>query len=90
MVLLVKVNDGRETRKLQISPETVTYNQLKEQVKTLFPSLSGRNGGVDFSLQYQDEDGDIIALSTDQELKTALAHLPPDTVWRIQVVYTFP
>ena len=84
MVLLVKVNDGRETRQLQISPDAVTYDGLKEQVRSLFPSLS--SSGVDFALQYQDDDGDIIVLSTDRELKTALAHLPPDSAWRVQVV----
>ena len=66
-MVFVKVSDGYETHKLQISPET-TYDQLREQVQKLFPSLAE---GVDFSLQYQDQDGDIISLSTDEELRTA-------------------
>ena len=81
-MVFVKVSDGYETRKLQISPEA-TYDQLREQVQKLFPSLAE---GVDFSLQYQDQDGDIISLSTDEELRTALAHLPQDTIWRLQAV----
>lgn len=83
-MVFVKVSDGYETRKLQISDQ-ITYGELKDQVARLFPRYRGREGGK-FELQYRDTDGDLIAFSSDEELRTALAHLPPDTVWRLEIM----
>lgn len=82
-MVFVKISDGREIRKLQITDPQISFSELKRQVATLFPSLGE---GAEFELRYYDSDGDMIALSSDGELQTALAHLPPDAVWRLEIV----
>ncbi len=81
-MVFVKVSDGREIRKLQIT-DRISFAELKQRVADLFPSLGE---GSDFVLRYYDSDGDVIALSTDGELQTALAHLPKNAVWRLEIV----
>ena len=79
-MVFLKVSDGYETRKLQLTEE-LSLDQLKQQLSRFFPRLSEN----DFSLQYRDEDGDLITLSTDEELQAVLAALPQDAVWRVQL-----
>ena len=79
-MVFLKVSDGYETRKLQLTEE-LSLDQLKQQLSRFFPRLSEN----DFSLQYRDEDGDLITLSTDEELQAVLATLPQDAVWRVQL-----
>ena len=82
-MVYVKVTAGKETRKLQVE-EGITFDQLKEKVASIFPALS--DGKTEFELRYQDTDGDLIHISSDAEVATALSHLPPDSVWRLLVV----
>ena len=81
-VIYAKVTDGKEIRKFRVDPD-VTFDALKKQVAGLFPSLAG---GVDFYVQYRDADGDVISISTDEEVRTALSHLPANETWLLQVV----
>ena len=80
-MVYLKVTDGYETRKFQIAGE-VTFEQLKQQLAALFPSV---RDSTDFALKYRDTDGDLITLSTDEELQAALTHLPADAVWRLHI-----
>ena len=84
-MVFVKVTAGNETRKLQIE-EGITFDELKQRVAGIFPSLS--DGKVEFDLRYQDTDGDVIHVSSDAEVATALSHLPADSIWRLLVVST--
>ena len=77
-----KVTDGKEIRKFRVEHD-LTFDALKKQVAGLFPSLAG---GVDFHVQYRDADGDVISISTDEEVRTALSHLQPNETWLLQVV----
>lgn len=86
-MVLVKVTAGNETRKLQIE-EGITFDELKQRVASTFPRLS--DGKADFDLRYQDADGDLIHVSSDAEVATALSHLPQDTAWRLLVVAKSP
>ena len=79
-MVFLKVSDGHETRKLQLTGE-LSLDQLKQQLSRFFPRLSDNA----FSLQYRDEDRDLITLSTDEELQAILATLPQDAVWRVQL-----
>ena len=79
-MVFLKVSDGYETRKLQLTGE-LSLDQLKQQLSRFFPRLSENN----FSLQYRDEDGDLITLSTDEELQAVLSTLPQEAVWRVQL-----
>ena len=82
-MVFVKVTAGNETRKLQVE-EGITFEELKQRVASIFPGLS--DGKVEFNLRYQDTDGDLIHISSDAEVATALSHLPADSVWRLLVV----
>ena len=86
-MVYLKVSDGSETRKLQVTPGEITFDQLKEQLATFFPKtlLTGEASSSDLSLQYCDADGDIITLSSDQELQEALSQLKEDSVWRLYI-----
>ena len=77
-----KATDGKEIRKFRIDTD-VTFDTLKKQVAPLFPTLAD---GADFNLQYRDTDGDVISISTDEEVQTALNHLPTDETWLLQAV----
>ena len=83
-MVYLKVSDGSETRKLQVTPGEITFDQLKEQLATFFPkTLSDAGSGL--SLQYRDADGDVITLSSDQELQEALSQLQEDGVWKLHI-----
>ena len=83
-MVYLKVSDGSETRKLQVTPGEITFDQLKEQLATYFPqTLCDASGGL--SLQYRDADGDVITLSSDQELQEALSQLQEDGVWKLHI-----
>lgn len=82
-VIYAKVTDGKEIRKFRIDADSATFETLKKQVAGLFPSLAS---GADFQVQYRDADGDIISISTDEEVRTALSHLPSNETWLLQVV----
>ena len=82
-MVYLKVSDGTETRKFQVNPSDVTFNQLKERLTSFFPTaLSGQS---DLSLQYRDKEGDFITLSSNQELQEALSQLPEEAVWKLHI-----
>ena len=84
MSVFVKVSCGNETRKMQVGG-SITYDELKQKVASLFPRF--QDGKTEFGLQYLDTvDGDLVTISSDAEVATALAHLPADSVWRVQIV----
>lgn len=80
-MVYLKVSDGSETRKLQVTPGEITFDQLKEQLATFFPKTASSG----LSLQYRDADGDVITLSSDQELQEALSQLQEDGVWKLYI-----
>ena len=83
-MVYLKVSDGSETRKLQVTPGEITFDQLKEQLATFFPQTLGE-GSSGLSLQYRDTDGDVITLSSDQELQEALSLIQEDGVWKLYI-----
>ena len=85
-MVYLKVSDGNETRKLQVTPGEITFDQLKEQLATFFPkALAGDASSSGLTLQYRDADGDVITLSSDQELQEALSQLQEDGVWKLYI-----
>ena len=83
-MVYLKVSDGSETRKLQVTPGEINFDQLKEQLATYFPRTLG-DVNSSLSLQYRDADGDVITLSSDQELQEALSQLQEDGVWKLHI-----
>ena len=84
-MVYLKVSDGSETRKLQLTPGEVSFDQLRERLATLFPRTLGEGSSDGLSLQYRDTDGDVITLSSDQELQLALSQLEDDGVWKVHI-----
>ena len=81
-MVYAKVTDGKEIRKFRVDSD-VTFDALKKQIAGLFPSLAD---GADFNVQYRDADGDVISISTDEEVRTALSHLSSNETWLLQAV----
>lgn len=66
-------NDGvNEVRRFGIDRDVVTsFSYLREKLRTVFPSLQGR----DFTVAWKDSDGDEIVISSDEELIIPLTEL---------------
>jgi next-to-BRCA1 protein 1 len=63
MVLVLKIKFGEDTRRLTVE-SAPTFAQLLVLVKQLFPNLQ-----EPFQVKYEDEDRDLITITTDLELK---------------------
>ena len=83
-MVYLKVSDGNETRRLQVTPGEISFDQLKEQLATFFPQALSE-GSSSLSLQYRDADGDVITLSSDQELQDALSQIHEDGTWKLYI-----
>jgi len=77
----IKAYKGSEIRRFEIDPAG-TFPQLTEQVVKLF-GLADKDT---VAINYSDRDGDIIRLSSDAELQTALKHLGEEDTWKLQIV----
>ena len=77
----IKAYRGSEIRRFEIDPAT-TFASLKELVSKLFGL--GEDDAV--TINYCDRDGDVIRLSSDPELQTALRHLGEEDTWKLQIV----
>ena len=80
-MVFLKVTDGHETRKFRVTSE-LTFDQLKERLTGLFPSLGD---GKDLQLQYRDTEGDLITLSSNEELQEVLTDTPDGAVLKLHI-----
>ena len=80
-MISIKIHFNGETRRTKVQ-EDITYKGLLESIISLFPRLE-ESHAPQLRLFYRDTDGDIITLSSDEEVATATAQLPPDGVWRL-------
>jgi len=80
----IKAYRGSEIRRFDIDPGT-TFAQLKELVSKLF----GLSKDTTVAINYCDRDGDLVKLSSDAELQTALKHLGDQDTWRLQIVVQY-
>ena len=77
----IKAYKGSEIRRFEIDPAG-TFPQLTELVNKLF----GLTEKDIVAINYCDRDGDIVRLSSDAELQTALKHLGEEDTWKLQIV----
>ena len=82
-MISIKIRLNGEVRRTKVQ-EDITYEGLLESIISLFPSLE-ESHAPQLRLFYRDADGDIITLSSDEEVATATTQLPPDGVWRLTV-----
>ncbi len=74
----IKVTNGIETRRFQVTEE-LPFEQLREKLSTIFSSSLDQS----FQLQYVDSDGDVITISSDEELQSALSGLSSDAILKL-------
>ena len=77
----IKAYRGSEIRRFDFV-SSGTFTQLTEQVHKLF----GLTDKDTVFINYCDRDGDIVRLSSDAELQTALKHLGEEDTWKLQIV----
>lgn len=83
-MVFIKVSLGRELRKFSVEKES-SIDALKTTIKSLFPILSQVPDIANLVLLYRDSDGDLITMSSDQELQAALSHLGDSDTLRVSV-----
>lgn len=86
-MVFFKISLGQELRKLAVEKESIDLESLKTMIKDLFPSLADIN---ELYLLYHDNDDDLITVSSDQELDTALTELGDSDTLRVMVVLPPP
>ena len=80
-MVTIKVTIGGETRRLRVS-DNITFKELQEKITLVFPELD-QNVAPQLILTYKDQDGDIISLSSDEEVTLAINSLPSNGIWRV-------
>lgn len=81
-MFVLKFYFSNEIRRIALS-EQVSFANLSELVRSLFPSLSGK-----FVLKYRDNENDLITVTSDQELAEAfrVAQSKSPAILKLQVV----
>ena len=80
-MVTIKVTIGGETRRLRVS-DSITFKELQEKITSVFPELD-QSVAPQLILTYKDQDGDIVSLSSDEEVTLAINSLPSDGIWRV-------
>ena len=80
----IKAYRGSEIHRFDIDSGTTkqTFAQLKDLVSKLF----GLSEDDTVAINYCDRDGDVVRLSSDSELQTALKHLNEEDTLKLQIV----
>ncbi|KYO20381.1 sequestosome-1 [Alligator mississippiensis] len=81
--LLGKEEAVREIRRLALRPP-LRYQPLRDRLAELFPVLLRPGAGAACRLHYRDEDGDMIAFSSDEELELAWPYVK-DGIFRVYI-----
>ncbi|NXB72128.1 SQSTM protein, partial [Donacobius atricapilla] len=81
--LLGKEETAREIRRFSLSPPA-RYRAIYDRVAELFQGLLRAGPPPAFRMHYKDEDGDLIAFSTDEELELAMPYVR-DGVFRVYI-----
>ena len=82
-MVFFKVTDGVLTRMLQANYGECSYLELKEKLASLFPEVVKEDG--DMILHYYDKEGDLITLSSDEELQEAFSDIPESKVLKFHL-----
>ncbi|XP_005242771.2 sequestosome-1 isoform X3 [Falco peregrinus] len=81
--LLGKEEAAREIRRFSLPPPA-RYQAIHDRVAELFQGLLRAGPPPAFRMHYKDEDGDLIAFSTDEELEMAMPYVQ-DGVFRVYI-----
>merc|ERR1719407_230947 len=78
----IKLTDGKDIRRFTI--DTVTYAAVSARARECF----GLEEDAKFALQYKDDEGDLISMSSQEEMEEALSLLsqqPPPKILRLTI-----
>ncbi|XP_054697798.1 sequestosome-1 isoform X3 [Grus americana] len=81
--LLGKEEAAREIRRFSLLPPA-RYQAIYDRIAELFQGLLRAGPPPAFRMHYKDEDGDLIAFSTDEELEMAMPYVQ-DGVFRVYI-----
>ncbi|XP_065500380.1 sequestosome-1 isoform X3 [Caloenas nicobarica] len=81
--LLGKEEAAREIRRFSLLPPA-RYQAIHDRVAELFHGLLRAGPPPAFRMHYKDEDGDLIAFSTDEELEMAMPYVQ-DGIFRVYI-----
>ncbi|KAM6116549.1 sequestosome-1 isoform 3-T3 [Pterocles gutturalis] len=81
--LLGKEEAAREIRRFSLQPPA-RYQAIHDRVAELFQGLLRAGPPPAFRMHYKDEDGDLIAFSTDEELEMAMPYVQ-DGIFRVYI-----
>merc|ERR1719502_2403295 len=75
----IKLTDGKDIRRFTI--DTVTYAAVSARAKEAF----GLDDDTKFTLQYKDDEGDLISMSSQEEMDEVLSQQPPPKILRLTI-----
>ncbi|KAM6322646.1 sequestosome-1 isoform 3-T3 [Podargus strigoides] len=81
--LLGKEGAAREIRRFSLQPP-LRHQAIRDRVAELFQGLLQTGPPPAFRMHYKDEDGDLIAFSTDDELEMAMPYVQ-DGIFRVYI-----
>jgi hypothetical protein len=68
----VKIRCGEDVRRLLLDVAEMDLEQLMARLTTMF-NLDGMNHSGSFRIKYQDDEGDLVSVTDDEELQAAFA-----------------
>ncbi|NXM25283.1 SQSTM protein, partial [Oxyruncus cristatus] len=82
--LLGKEEATREIRRFSLPPPPARYRAIYDRVAELFQGLLRAGPPPAFRMHYKDEEGDLVAFSSDEELELAMPYVR-DGVFRVYI-----
>eukprot|EP01043_Picozoa_sp_COSAG02_P054793 COSAG02_NODE_6261_length_3696_cov_5.064498_1_plen_110_part_00 len=67
-----KIRCGEDVRRVPLDVAQMDLEQLMARLTTMF-NLDGMNHGGSFRIKYQDDEGDLVSVTDDEELQAAFA-----------------
>ena len=68
----IKVRCGEDVRRVSLDVAEMDLARLMARLTVMF-NLDGLNHGGSFRIKYQDDEGDLISITDDEELQAAFA-----------------
>ena len=89
-MVFIKVSLGQELRRFSADKGSTNLESLKTTIKSLFPPLAEVEDINNLHVFYRDSEGDLIAVSSDHELQTALSDLGDSDTLRVVLRVSIP
>ena len=87
-MVLVKATFQNVVRRFSVTDE-ISYDDLRNKLAGIFPELEGTTP-ESLTLYYRDVDGDLVSISSNEELKTAVQLLGKDSTLKLLIGVSAP